>query len=113
MSSATLVRLADVPQRAGQLDHRPAAPLAGQLVLQGLPVQRNGEVGTAGRVVGACPLEQPGRIVRRQLGGQRVDPRPQLCRVLLAVEQRPHVCHSLLPVRIAHRPDGSNSHPEG
>jgi hypothetical protein len=54
-----LLRLAEVSQRAGQLDHRPASALAGQPPLQRLPVQRHGEVSVAGGVQRGRPLEQP------------------------------------------------------
>lgn len=68
-----LLQLAEVAQRAGQLDDGPAAAFAGQAACEGHAVERDGPVGVAGRVEGCGPLEARHGAVGRQLGGELLD----------------------------------------
>src|SRR4051795_2596115 len=92
--------LAEVAQRAGELDHRAPSPLAVEAELERVPVQRHGEDGGPGGVAGRRTLERAGSVVV-ELAGQRVDRRDEL--VLRPIVQRgPEGGQPSLPLLVRH-----------
>src|SRR4029450_4805705 len=105
-----LLRLAEVPQRAGELDHRGAPALPGQPVVQRLSVQGHSEVWVASRVQRGRPFEAPDTAVGGQLGDEVPTQRQEL-RLAALVDRRPGVRYPLLPVRFVHQRSLSDSAP--
>jgi hypothetical protein len=94
-----LLRLAEVPQRAGHLDHRAAPALAGQAAFERLLVQQHRQVRVPGRVERARPLEVPDGAVGRQLAGEPLDQGVEV-RLVVPVDRRPSVGDPALPLRV-------------
>jgi hypothetical protein len=92
----------EVPQRARQLDHRPAATFDGESSDESLSVQRRSSVRVPSGVKRGRPLEHLNRVVRRQLRGELLDHGDKLCLASL-IYGRPRVTQPLFPT-LLHSP---------
>jgi len=92
-----LARMPQIPQRAGQLNHRTAPTIPGQSRIKGPAIQHRGLPGELRGIVRGSQLEIRHRVPRRKLVRQGLDPAPEILGPMV-VDGVPQHGDALLPL---------------